>query len=143
MLVQRRVAPEYLAALRRGARRAGRPVDDLSEAGFFYALDRGDPDDDRPRCCCGSAERAFYRWLEDVCLDESNGAFEVENSPFASREAEVLRARSPRHGRASVARARELAPVPAPARQPRLRCACSASSSAGSCASTTSTTPPR
>jgi hypothetical protein len=55
------------------------------------------------------AERAFYRWLEDVCLDESNGAFEMENSPFASREAEVRAAISREHvGR--VRRGRELAP---------------------------------
>jgi hypothetical protein len=38
------------------------------------------------------AERAFYRWLEDVCLDEENRAFEVEDSPFEDRESEVLRA---------------------------------------------------
>ncbi len=37
-------------------------------------------------------ERAFYRWLEDVCLDEGNGAFEAEGSPFDDRESEVLAA---------------------------------------------------
>ncbi|NJO32409.1 MAG: hypothetical protein HC869_04050 [Rhodospirillales bacterium] len=38
------------------------------------------------------AERAFHRWLEDVCLDPENRAFEEERSPFAERDAEVLRA---------------------------------------------------
>jgi hypothetical protein len=36
--------------------------------------------------------RAFHDWLEDVCLDVDNGAFEGEDSPFASREEEVLAA---------------------------------------------------
>ena len=49
------------------------------------------------------AERAFYRWLEDVCLDEENRAFEGEDSPFDDRESEVLRAIA-RHGAASVRR---------------------------------------
>jgi hypothetical protein len=40
------------------------------------------------------AARAFQDWLEDVCLDEGNGAFEGEDSPFASREQEVLDAAS-------------------------------------------------
>jgi len=38
------------------------------------------------------AERAFYIWLEGVCLDEENQAFEKEDSPFGSREEEVLAA---------------------------------------------------
>jgi hypothetical protein len=57
----------------------------------------------------GSAERAFYRWLEDVCLDESNGAFESERSPFGDRAAEVLAAVAA-DGSGPVARARELTP---------------------------------
>ncbi len=36
------------------------------------------------------AERAFHRWLEDTCLDSTNEAFESEESPFQSRENEVL-----------------------------------------------------
>jgi hypothetical protein len=38
------------------------------------------------------AERAFYLWLEGVCLDEDNQAFEKEDSPFEEREKEVLHA---------------------------------------------------
>ena len=107
-LVQRRVSPEYLAGYVTGQVELVDPVDDLSEAGFFHALDRGDPETVN-RVLLRLAERAFYRWLEDVCLDESNGAFEAENSPFASREAEVRAAISREHG-ARVSRGRELAP---------------------------------
>jgi hypothetical protein len=38
------------------------------------------------------AERAFYLWLEGVCLNPDNQAFEKEDSPFADRETEILRA---------------------------------------------------
>jgi hypothetical protein len=107
-LVQRRVAPDYLEGYVTGKVQLVDPVDDLSEAGFFHALDRGDPETVN-RLLLRLAERAFYRWLEDVCLDESNGAFEAENSPFASREAEVRAAISREHG-ARVRRGRELAP---------------------------------
>jgi hypothetical protein len=107
-LVQRRVAPLFLEGYIAGHVELVDPVDDLSEAGFFHALDRGDPDTVN-RVLLRLAERAFYRWLEDVCLDESNGAFEAENSPFASREAEVRAAISREHG-ARVRRGRELAP---------------------------------
>jgi hypothetical protein len=37
-------------------------------------------------------ERAFYMWLDAVCLDEDNQAFEKEDSPFGSREDEILEA---------------------------------------------------
>jgi hypothetical protein len=36
--------------------------------------------------------RAFQEWLEETCLDESNEAFEGEDSPFGTREQEVLAA---------------------------------------------------
>jgi hypothetical protein len=36
------------------------------------------------------AARAFHDWLEDTCLDETNEAFEGEDSPFDARETEVL-----------------------------------------------------
>jgi hypothetical protein len=42
-LVQRRVPPAYLEGYVTGRIDSGRSVDDLSEAGFFHALDRGDP----------------------------------------------------------------------------------------------------
>jgi hypothetical protein len=55
------------------------------------------------------AERAFYLWLEGVCLDEENQAFEKDDSPFESREIEVLAAISvDRAGR--VERSRSLVP---------------------------------
>ena len=82
------------------------PADDLSEAGFFYTLESGEPDAVN-RCLVRLAERAFYRWLEDVCLDEENGAFEGEDSPFESREARCCGAISRRSG--SV-RGRDLIP---------------------------------
>ncbi len=34
--------------------------------------------------------RSFHDWLEDTCLDETNEAFEGEDSPFDTREQEVL-----------------------------------------------------
>ncbi|HKA14419.1 MAG TPA: hypothetical protein VKH41_05340 [Myxococcota bacterium] len=107
-LVQRRVDAKYLDGYINGEVELVDPVDDLSEAGFFHALDRGDPETVN-RVLLRLAERAYYRWLEDVCLDESNGAFEAENSPFASREAEVRAAISRGHS-AFVRRGRELAP---------------------------------
>ena len=39
---------------------------------------------------CVWPRSAFYRWLEDVCLDEENQSFERADSPFADRETEVL-----------------------------------------------------
>ena len=49
--------------------------------------------DDAARCeavLIGATESAYHAWLEEVCLDEDNRAFEREGSPFASREVEVL-----------------------------------------------------
>jgi hypothetical protein len=67
------------------------PGDDLSEAGFFHTLESGDAGA-KNRSLVRLAQRAFHRWLEDVCLVEENRAFEVEDSPFADRETEVLQA---------------------------------------------------
>jgi len=90
-LVDRRVQPDYLAGYVAGGVDPVDPADDLSEAGFFYTMESGEPAAVN-RCLVRLAERAFYRWLEDVCLDEDNRAFEVEDSPFDDRESEVLRA---------------------------------------------------
>ncbi len=90
-LMDRRVQPDYLAAYVSGSVDPVDPADDLSEAGFFYTMESGEPAAVN-RCLVRLAERAFYRWLEDVCLDEENRAFEVEDSPFDDRESEVLRA---------------------------------------------------
>ena len=37
------------------------------------------------------AERAFYLWVEGVCLDEENQAFEKEDSPFGIARARCSR----------------------------------------------------
>jgi hypothetical protein len=107
-LVRRRVSPEYLAAYVDGSANPVDPADDLSETGFFHALDRGEQET-LDRVLLRLGERAFYRWLEDICLDEANRAFEIESSPFASREVEVRNALSP-DGREVVERARDLTP---------------------------------
>ncbi|MCZ7617543.1 MAG: hypothetical protein M5U32_04290 [Myxococcota bacterium] len=63
--------------------------------------------------------RAFHEWLEDTCLDESNEAFEGEDSPVRDARARGAgrggdrASRPPAPGRASLA-------VPAPARVARL-----------------------
>ena len=87
-LLRRRVTPEYQEAYVAGSVDPIDPADDLSETGFFYAMESGDQDAVN-RSLVRLTERAFYRWLEEVCLDESNRAFEGEDSPFAAREAEV------------------------------------------------------
>jgi len=107
-LVQRRVTPEYLAAYTVSGVDPVDPADDLSEAGFFHALDHGDPGT-VDRLLLRLAERAFHRWLEEVCLDEENRAFEAETSPFGSREAEV-RAAISRERAGPVERGRDLVP---------------------------------
>jgi hypothetical protein len=90
-LLERRVTPACREAYAAGEFDPVDPGDDLSEAGFFYTLERGDqPAVDRS--LLRLSERAFYRWLEDVCLEEDNRAFELEDSPFEDRETEVLRA---------------------------------------------------
>lgn len=106
-LVKRRVDADYLAGYVGGVVDPVDPADDLSEAGFFHAFQRGDPEI-LNRVLLRLAERAFYRWVEDICLDEGNSAFEIENSPFASRESEVREALSV-DGR-DVVRARQLKP---------------------------------
>ena len=91
VLVAERVQPEYLAKWTAGEVSAVDPSDDPSESGFFHVLEAGDPEV-VDRMIVRMAERAFYLWLEGDCLDEENQAFEKEDSPFANREDEVLRA---------------------------------------------------
>jgi len=107
-LAQRRVEPSYLADYMAGAVDPVDPTDDLSETGFFYTLE-GDDVAAVNRCLVRLAERAFYRWLEDVCLDESNQVFESEESPFGTRESEVCEAIGV-EGKAFVERGRDLCP---------------------------------
>jgi len=106
-LVEQRVPAEYLAGYVSGSVDPVDPADDLSEGGFFYTLEGEDPEAVN-RCLMRLSERAFYRWIEDVCLDEENETFESEDSPFGSREAEVREAIS--EGGRLVERGRELSP---------------------------------
>jgi len=104
-LVRTRVRPEFREAYVAG-RAAVEPSEDPTDISFFYALASGDPDR-IDAAVMGAAERAWQRWVEGVCLDTENGAFEEESSPFGERAAEVLRAVT-RPGLRSVSRARDL-----------------------------------
>ena len=107
-LVERRVTPSYRDAYAEGKVDPVDPADDLSEAGFFYTMESGEQDAVN-RSLVRLAERSFYRWLEDVCLEEDNRAFEVEGSPFEDRETEVLRVIARKAG-AEVLRTEDLSP---------------------------------
>jgi hypothetical protein len=107
-LTQRRVDSAYLDAYVAGTVHPVNATDDLSEAGFFHTMESGGPEAVN-RSLLRLCERAFYRWLEDVCLDEANRAFELADSPFESRELEVRHAIS-RDGKGAVHRERDLVP---------------------------------
>jgi hypothetical protein len=108
-LVRRRVEPAYLDAWIAGEVDPVDPDDDLSEAGFFHTLESGDASAVN-RSLVRLAQRAFHRWLEDVCLVEENRAFAVEDSPFAVREIEVLRAIGVPGGAGRIERGADLCP---------------------------------
>ncbi len=114
-LVSARVRSEFLARYVRGEVRA-ESSGDPTDLGFFYALAAGDPERIDAQLL-GAAERAYHRWLEDVCLDTENRAFEEERSPFGERDAEVLRTvlQEPKR---RVTRSRDLSPF---LRRPRDR----------------------
>jgi hypothetical protein len=112
VVAHRRVSAEFVARYVAGEAE----LDTEREFGTFYAL-AGTDQDAIDRTVMGSAERAFYRWLEDVCLDEGNRAFSSEDSPFADRATEVLSAVAV-DGHGPVARARDLRPF---LRRPRNR----------------------
>jgi hypothetical protein len=107
-LVERRVSRDYREAYVSGTVDPVDPADDLSEAGFFYTMESGE-EAAVNRSLMRLTERAFYRWLEDVCLNEENRAFEVEDSPFEDRETEVRRAIA-RDGDVNVLRTQDLSP---------------------------------
>ncbi len=90
-LVEGRVEREYLERYMRGEVDPVDPNDDPSEGGFFHTMECADQDAVN-RMVMRMAERSFYLWVESACLDEDNQAFEKEDSPFESREVEVLRA---------------------------------------------------
>jgi len=108
VLVEGRVGADYLMRYVAGRADPVEPSDDPTESGFFHALESGNPalvD----RMIVRMAERAFYQWVEGVCLDESNQAFEKEDSPFESREAEILEAVTVR-GRREIRVGADLSP---------------------------------
>jgi len=107
VLVRFRVRAEFREAYVSG-RAVVQSPEDPTDVSFFYALASGEPARIDP-ALMGAAERAWQRWLEGVCLDTENGAFEAESSPFDERPAEVLRAVT-RPGIRSVSRARDLSP---------------------------------
>jgi len=108
ILVAERVDPEYLEAYMAGNVQLVDPNDDPTESGFFQVLETGDPET-ADRILLRMAERSFYLWLEGVCLDEENQAFEKDDSPFESREDEVLAAIS-NDGSDHIERSRDLVP---------------------------------
>ncbi len=107
-LLRRRVTPSYLTAYIAGTVEPVDPSDDLSEAGFFYTMESGDSEAVN-RSLVRLAERAFYRWLEEVCLDETNHVFEMEDSPFDDRETEILRSIS-ENDELAIRRGKDLIP---------------------------------
>lgn len=90
-LMRARVDPDYLDRVIAGEEDPVDDADDLSDSGLFHTLESGELAAVN-RSLVRLTERAFYRWLEEVCLDESNAAFEVEDSPFDEREVEVMNA---------------------------------------------------
>jgi hypothetical protein len=102
-LFEARVSAEFRARYVRGELRAAASTDP-HDLGFFYALS-GEDAARLDEQLAGATERAYHRWLEDVALETGNRAFEEERSPFADRDAEVLRAAlaapRPRANRAS------------------------------------------
>jgi hypothetical protein len=107
VLVRSRVRPEFREAYVAGTVAVEAP-DDPTDVSFFYALASRDAER-IDAAVMGAAERAWQRWVEGVCLDDQNGAFEAENSPFDERPAELLAAIT-RPGIRSLGRARDLTP---------------------------------
>jgi hypothetical protein len=89
-LMEARVRREFIERYVRGDVRAATSADP-TDLGFFYALAGSDADAVDAQLL-GAAERAYHRWLEEVCLDPENRTLEEERSPFAERDVEVLRA---------------------------------------------------
>ncbi len=104
-LVRQRVREEFRKDYVVGEAEVEAP-EDPTDVSFFYALASGDPER-IDAAVMGAAERAWQRWIENVCLDVENGVFEVESSPFEERPAEVLKAIT-RPGIRSVDRPRDL-----------------------------------
>lgn len=107
-LVAGRVHPEYVERYVAGAVQLVETTDDPTESGFFQVLETGEPEA-VDRMILRMAERAFYLWVEGVCLDEENQAFEKEDTPFRDRESEIISAIAVR-GASRIERGRDLVP---------------------------------
>lgn len=109
MLIQLRVSPGYLERYLAGEVDPFTPGEEISVSAFFHALARGSQEE-VDRWIVGMSERAYYRWLEEICLNEADQAvFEREDAPFDDLETEVLRAVRA-SGEGPIVRGRELAP---------------------------------
>ena len=84
-----RVEPEYLECYVRGETQGIDPNEDLSDSALFFALCNAGSEELNRRLV-SAAELAYFDWLENICLDETNQIFESERKRFASREDEVL-----------------------------------------------------
>jgi hypothetical protein len=107
-LVDRRVDPGYLADYVAGRVQLVDSSDDPTESGFFQVLETGEKAA-ADRMILRMAERAFYLWVDGVCLDEENQAFEKEDTPFGDRESEIIAAIAVR-GAERIERGRDLMP---------------------------------
>ncbi len=107
-LVEGRVDPDYVESYIGGRVQVVDSSDDPTESGFFQVLETGERAA-VDRMILRMAERAFYLWVEGVCLDEENQAFEKEDSPFRDRESEVIAAIAVR-GASRIERGRDLMP---------------------------------
>jgi len=105
-LVKLRVRPASIEAYQQGTLVLIDPTYDASDTAFLAVLSESDAER-VDRTLLRLAENAFYRWLEEVCLDEENQSFERADSPFADRETEVLRAVASRDLR-KIVRGRDL-----------------------------------
>jgi hypothetical protein len=85
-VMRRRVRPEFLQAYVEGRAQAAPPGREGGSFGAFYAVAQEDAEAIDQRVTV-AAERAFHRWVEGVCLDESHQAFEGEGSPFDAHRA--------------------------------------------------------
>ena len=90
-LLRERVGGSALEGFLSGALETPRGHGEPSDRALLQALAAGEDEDPAADALLlAVSERAFQRWLELVCLDESNAAFESEDSPFGTREDEIL-----------------------------------------------------
>jgi len=108
VILEERVEPQFMESYIAGDSAPEPSSEDPNDIGFFYALASGDPQLINRRLV-GATERACFRWLEDICLDEENRAFETDLSPFDDREVEVMRVVAV-NGRGPVTRGADLSP---------------------------------